>query len=201
MYSTHSRKSLAVAIDFVFTRRFGCWDLGQATRAWKTAIQDHTGSHLPSWEQSAYGYSPCRRRRFVLLQTMGNEISCSDSCLWRSKWVAQQWPFMKIGLKYLKNKTPDNLEPDLLCKLKLYSAGVSYHKEDLSDLLVEFYCQWAAQPLTEMQRYLLVRPTGCLFPLVVEFIEVLARRRHDNITKRGRYRKQWTFFCWTFTSW
>lgn len=48
---------------------------------------------------------------------------------------------MKIGLKYLKNKTPDNLEPDLLCKLKLYSAGVSYHKEDLSDLLVEFYCQ------------------------------------------------------------
>lgn len=97
---------------------------------------------------------------------------------------------MKIGLKYLKNKTPDNLQPDLPCKLKLCSAGVSYHKQDLSDLLVEFYCQLAAQPLTEMQRYLLVRPTGCLFPLVVELLEVLAHRRHGNITKRGRYRKQ-----------
>lgn len=67
---------------------------------------------------------------------------------------------------------------------------MSYHKEGLSDLLMEFYCQLPAQPLTEMERNLLVRPTGYLFPLMVEVIEDLAHRRHGNITKRERYRKQ-----------
>lgn len=38
MYSTQLLKSLAVAVDLVFTHRFGCWDVDQITRVWKTAI-------------------------------------------------------------------------------------------------------------------------------------------------------------------